>query len=141
MNIATLHRRWPVLLIIVLVLLAASGYLFKKYRDSQREVQQLKQDPQQVARTATKELVDKVGKLVVLPEGEDPTVATVTDAERLKDQPFFAKARKDDKVLIYTNAKKAFLYNPESNKVVEIAPINIGAATNTSPTPTATPKR
>lgn len=139
MNTTLFRRFGPIFLILVVILLGISGYLFKQYRDSQKQIQELKKDPQQAAKEATKELVDKVGKLVVLPEGEDPTIATVTDTEKLKDQPFFAKAKKDDKVLIYTNAKKAFLYNPESNRVVEIAPINIGSpapAPKTSPSPT-----
>jgi len=117
------------ILVIVLVAgaVAAAVYYFNQYRTSQKQLHALQQNPEQAARQSAQELVDKVGKLVVLPVGEDPTIATVTDPEKLKDQAFFANAKKDDKVLIYTNAKKAFLYNPTTNKVVEIAPINIGA--------------
>ncbi len=74
-----------------------------------------------------KKLVLEVGKLIELPIGEDPTVATVTDITKLKDQPFFAKAKNGDKVLIYTNARKAILYDPQAKKVIDIAPINIGS--------------
>lgn len=48
------------------------------------------------------------------------------DPEKLRDQPFFANAQRGDKVLIYANAKKAILYNPPSNKIIEVAPVNIG---------------
>ena len=67
----------------------------------------LKKNPQAASQKETTELVAKVSKLVVLPEGETPTIATVSDPEALKDQPFFAQAEKGDKVLIYTNSKKA----------------------------------
>ena len=67
--------------------------------------------------------IEAVGKLVVLPE-EVPTVATVTDLELLKDQVFFKNAKVGDKVLIYLQAQKAILYNPESNKIIELAPLN-----------------
>jgi len=72
-----------------------------------------------------KSLVKAVSRLMVLPEGETPTVATVTDLEQLRDQPFFAKAKVGDRVLIYTGARKVILYDPLANKIVEVANINI----------------
>lgn len=93
------------------------------------EYSTLKQDPDKVAQEEVAKLVAQVGKLIVLPERETPTLATVTDLDKLKDQPFFAKAKTGDKVLIYANAKKAILYNPELNKIVEVAPIDIGNPT------------
>jgi hypothetical protein len=53
-------------------------------------------------------------------------VATVSDASKLQSQQFFAKAQNGDKVLIFTNAKRAVLYRPSTNKVIEYAPVNIG---------------
>ena len=108
---------------------------------------QLKKNPQSAAQEEVKSIVAKVGRLIVLPEGETPTIATVTDTKLLKDQPFFAKAQVGDKVLIYTTAKKAILYNPTSNKIVEVAPLNIGATQGTpAPNPSqgttdTTPKK
>ena len=86
----------------------------------------LKNNPQKVLARENKEFVAAISELIMLPEGEEPTVATVTNTETLKDQPFFIKAQKGDKVLIYTNNKKAVLYRPEEHKIVEVAPLNIG---------------
>jgi hypothetical protein len=80
-------------------------------------------------------LVAEVGKLIVLPKDETPTVATVADPEALKDQPFFANAQKGDKVLIFTKAQRAILYNPATKKIVEVAPINISNNIPTTPSP------
>ncbi len=88
----------------------------------------LKQDPNKVAQEEINKLIAQVSKLIVLPEGEVPTIATVSDPEKLRDQAFFLKAKAGDKVLIYTTSKKAILYSPELNKIVEVAPINIGAS-------------
>ena len=71
---------------------------------------------------------------------EVPTVATVSDVSKLKNQAFFANAKNGDKVLIYQNAKKAILYRPSSNKIVEFGPINLGAAQTASPSAAVTPK-
>ncbi len=71
------------------------------------------------------DIVARVGELIVLPEGEEPTIATVTDPEKLRDQVFFANAKEGDVVLIYTGAQKAYLYDPKADKLVEVAPLTI----------------
>lgn len=70
---------------------------------------------------STKDIIESVGKLMVLPT-EEPTIATVSDPESLKGQPFFMNAKIGDKVLIYSTAGKAIIYRPSINKVIEIAP-------------------
>lgn len=71
-------------------------------------------------------VIEAVGRHIVLPEGEVPTVATVNDVEQLAGLPFFAQAEVGHKVLIYTGAKKAILYDPEIDKLIEVAPLNVG---------------
>ena len=117
-----------ILAVAVLASLGATYYFYS-------QLNQLKVNPQAAAQEEAAALVAKVGKLIVLPEGETPTVATVADPEALREQPFFANAKKGDKVLIYTNARKAILYDVESNKIVEVAPINIGPGAQTAPAP------
>jgi len=111
---------------ITVVALVLAGLMYA-------QLMKAKQNPQAQAQKEVRELVAKVSKLVVLPEGENPTIATVSDPEALKDQVFFTNAQKGDKVLIYTNAKKAVLYSVTTNKILDVAPLNIG--TSTVPTP------
>lgn len=131
-------------LVIVIVLAALpSVYFFRKYQKSQEQLEKMAVSPQE----EVKSLVEKVGKLMLLPEGEEPTLATVTDIERLSQQPFFARAENGDKVLIYNNAKKAFLYRPSIDKIIEVGPVNIsspsatttGEAQITTPAPLVSP--
>ncbi len=91
-----------------------------------RQFYNLKNNPQRIAEQEANAVVAEVAKLLVLPEGEIPTVATVADPEKLSGQVFFAKAKKGDKVLIYANARKAILYDPVAKKIVEVSPLNIG---------------
>lgn len=77
------------------------------------------------ARVEVQNVVAMVAAHIVLPEGEDPTVATVSSLEQLAGQPFFASAKVGHKVLIYTKAKKAILYDPVMDKIVEVAPLDI----------------
>ncbi|MEK7203660.1 MAG: hypothetical protein AAB627_01110 [Patescibacteria group bacterium] len=110
------------LYLLMAAVLVAAGFAVYFWNESVA----LKENPQKVAQDETRKLINSVSKLIILPEGETPTIATVTDPERLKDQPFFAKAQTGDKVLIYTNARKAILYSLIQHKIVEVAPINIG---------------
>ena len=133
-------KKKHIVIILAVLLVAAAGAAFYFYKKSLPV-----QSSGQASREEIKALGAKVGRLIVLPRGEDPTVATVVEPEKLIDQPFFANAQKGDKVLIYAGAKKAILYNPESNKIIEVAPVNIGdlpAATATvSPATTTAPKK
>lgn len=113
-----------VIALLVVGLVAAGGTLYLKYSNLQKENQRLT-DPQEAAKEQTKQLKQDVGKLLDLPN-EDPTIATVTDAAKLRNQAFFSKAENGDKVLIFTQAKKAVLYRPSTKKIIEVAPINIG---------------
>lgn len=117
---------------LVLVFAGATAYFYTQYSN-------LKQNPAAEAQEEVAKLVAQISKLMVLPEGEDPTVATVTDVEKLVDQPFFAKAENGFKVLIYTGAKKAILFDPSSGKIIEVAPINIGDNNKSTSRPTTTP--
>lgn len=106
--------------VLTVIILGAGGFLYFKFQNSQNpSVQSATED--------TKKIIEEAGKLIDLPS-ENPTVATVTDISKLKDQPFFQKAKNGDKVLIYTGARKAILYDPNINKVLEVAPINIGSS-------------
>ncbi len=112
--------------LIAIAALALVAYFYMQIRDLNSQLKAFKENPQILAQQETDALVAQVSKLVVLPSDETPTIATVTDPEALKDQPFFATAEKDDKVLIYAKAQKAILYSVKMNKILEIAPLNLG---------------
>jgi hypothetical protein len=128
-----MFRKQKILVIIALISVGLAGYFYY-------QLYTIKQNPQEVAEEEVAQLVEKVSKIIVLPEGETPTVATVSDPEALKDQLFFAQAQKGDKVLIYAGAKKAILYSVTLNKILEVAPLNIGDKTpQITPTPAPAP--
>lgn len=141
------HERGNVvlgLLIGAVLALIPSYYFYTKYQQAQK----LLKNPQQVATEQTKAVVEKVGKLIALPTDETPSLATVQDKTRLKDQPFFKNAVNGDKLLLYIKARKAILYRESSNKIIEVAPINItknpqqtGATATPAPTKAAAPTK
>lgn len=71
-----------------------------------------------------------VSKHIILPVGEDPTLATVTDKNNLKDEFLKKNAATGDKVLVYYKALKVFIYRPEVDKLVATGPLTIDASAN-----------
>lgn len=113
--------------LLVIAGLSLNSYrLAKQNRVLGAQYEALKKDPQMFAKEEIKQLTDQLSKLVVLPTDEDPVVATVTDKEKLKDQPVFAKAENGDKIVIYAKAQKAYIYRPSKNVLVDVVPVNIG---------------
>ncbi|MBP6883886.1 MAG: hypothetical protein KBC06_01490 [Candidatus Pacebacteria bacterium] len=112
-------RHLPFVAVFLLVTVVVIGGYFYKNNISYN-------NPEAVNRTEIQMLTEEVGQLIVLPTNETPTIATVSDPSALKNQAFFADAKKGDKVLIYTNAKKAILYDPIIKKIVNMAPVNTG---------------
>ena len=120
--------------LIGIILVSLVGFGVVRFLALQKEVQKLKTSPQaaqEAAKEDVKKLIETIGKLIAVPKDETPTVATVTDTEKLKSSPFFINAQKGDRVLIYTTAKKAILYRPAENKIIEVGPISIGTPSGT----------
>jgi hypothetical protein len=117
------HTRIIALLLLLLVISIGMGVYF---------YQKATVDPQKSAQQELNDIVAAVGRLMILPADETPTLATVSDPEKLKDQPFFANAKRGDKVLVYPISRKAILYSPSLNKIIEVAPVNPGGGDTTN---------
>lgn len=82
----------------------------------------------------SKSIVKTVGNVVFLPEGEDPQVATVLQADELKkDNLFFAKAKNGDAMLLYKNAGIIILFDMQRKKL-----LNMGSIATSSQSATET---
>lgn len=111
-----------VLVIFILGSLGASFYFYQKYKKAVS-------NPAAVSLEEAREITEKIGKFIELPE-ESPTLATVSNKEKLQNQPFFSKAENGDKVLIYSQVGKAILYRPSTNKIIEVTSLTGGGNTS-----------
>ncbi len=117
----------PKVFLIILAIAASVGgtiYVARK-KPQLLGIQGQSVDQSQEMKEETEKLVKEVGEIIALPEGEIPTLATVTDIEAVKDQTFFTQAQNGDKVLIYSIAKKAYLYRPSEKKIIEVGVVNL----------------
>lgn len=118
-----LKRNWWKILLLIIVL-AGLGLFTKEYLNTKDQLEQLK-NPKTAGQTEQQILNSEINKLAELPQNETPTLATVSDVSKLQSQAFFKNAQNGDKVLIYAQAKRAVLYRPSTNKVIEITSVNL----------------
>jgi len=108
----------------VLIIVLASAYGAYRVIVTSPETFGLIKGPS-IIKKEEKALVNEISKTLTLPSDEDPTVATVTEPEKLNDQSFFRDAQKDDRVIIYQKSKKVILYRPSEKRVIEVGVVNI----------------
>lgn len=119
------RRSWIKKVLIIVATLVflgsvgAAGFFFWQYNS-------LKANPETVSQEKTQRLTEKVSKLYALPD-EEPTIAEITDKEKLKDQAFFKNAENGDSLFIFPKAKLAILYREETNKLINVGPIAISS--------------
>ncbi len=113
---------WQHLPLILVFLLVVVGSLTEYFYENDV----VYENPNLVAESQVSVYTEKIGRLVFLPKDEIPSVATVSEPELLNNQIFFAEAQKGYIVLIYSNAKKAILYDPVTDKIIAMASVNIG---------------
>jgi predicted negative regulator of RcsB-dependent stress response len=129
----------PVIIWFIIGLILGAGALFAWDKYMSKTPAQL---ATQVQQAQVQDIVAKVSKLIMLPTGEQPVVATINDAASLiKDQVFYKGAENGDVVLVYQKAAKAVIYSPSRNIIVNVGPIFLqdqNAASTTTPTTAAT---
>ena len=95
----------------------------------------LKKDPNISAQNTKQRIVDNVSKLYDVPQ-EEPTLAKVTEAEKIKkQQEFFKNAQNGDYILVWPNAKLGLLYRESTNKVINVGPVQSQSDEQTGTTP------
>ena len=108
-----LQKLSPVLIVLTIIGVGASGYFFYQYQRINEELGSIKNKPEE-----GRVLIDEISRLISLPTGEDPAIATVDG----------------NKILYFTKAKKAIIYDPVSRKIVDVATFNINSTATTSAT-------
>lgn len=125
---------WPFLKVMLLLLplviaLGVATFFYVQWQEAREQVEQIKSENQIEDANIDKEVeraVNALSESVLLPTGETPTISTITNKEELlENREFFESAENGDQVLVYHQAKKAFLYRPSTNKLINLAPINI----------------
>lgn len=74
-----------------------------------------------VDKAQVQEFLDKLQSIALVPLDEAPTLATIVDTSKLREEVFFKNAEIDDKLFVYQQAQLAILYRPSVEKIVNMA--------------------
>jgi hypothetical protein len=79
-------------------------------------------------------LLTRVESHILLPSGKNFEVYTVTDLTPLAGNAFFERAEVGDKVIIWADVRKAILYSPIKDKIIEVSHVDLVSSTSTPST-------
>lgn len=131
------------LFLLIVVILGALGYFGYSWWNLKKELQKIQtpEGTQELQKKQTEEIIEKLKAHTVLPEDEQPIIVTVIDATALKKQSnFYEMAKNGDLVIIYFKAKKAYLYDPIADRILNIGPViteGESSQSQTQPSPTS----
>jgi hypothetical protein len=118
---------FPILLIALVVLAVV---LDTQRRKAQTELKNLTVRLEQLQgnnaanQEKAKSVVERVKKLMDIDTSVEPTVATIVDVEKLRQQnPFYDKAENGDFLIV--TPTRAILYREEDNIILDVVPVQI----------------
>ncbi len=125
-------------IVIIIVVLATAGVIgIKNFWFTDTDKKNIAQDQLQKPNLeGVRELIEKVSKHISVNTVEEPTVATIQDADFLRAQnpSFYKEAQNDDRVLVWSD--KAVLYSTAKDQLLYVLPTlsegTIKASTATS---------
>ncbi len=117
-----------ILIIVVVVALAGAGFLYFQYQNTAAELKKVKSQVSSQAgipgkQDEAKKFVTEIGKIAKLPD-ETPSIATITDASKLKEEPFLKDAKNGDVLLVFSKSGKVILYDPVNKKIVNMTTLS-----------------
>ena len=121
--------------LLLLIGLVAVGWLF--YQAEQRrsaaeeelqrtasQLEELRQSTQNSGQQVAAEVLNKLRNHMDIPAEPQPTVATITDVDRLREtNEFYNKAENGDHLVI--TETRAILYDPDRDLVLDVVPVRI----------------
>ncbi|MDP3880703.1 MAG: hypothetical protein Q8Q32_00785 [bacterium] len=114
-----------VVTIIVLVIVVLLGFWF--FNQQQTPVVEVGSgEDAQLTEEQIANVIAAVRRHIVLPEDEEPLVATIINVDELiAEQPFYQGASNGDILIIYGSVAKALIYDPRADRLVNVGPVEV----------------
>ena len=134
-------KRWSVMKIAsysaLVLLVIGVTFVYKRYVSAQDELVRLESIIGTLQGTPgpktedEKKILEKVSRLIMIPQNESPTIFTVLNADALaKEQSFFLGTVNGDILIVFRQSQKAIIYSPTRKMIVNAGPIISSLQTN-----------
>lgn len=129
--------------IVIGLIILITGILIRAEWQRRSALARLEQARQQVTQDTgssavakdeqiAREILTRVRRLIDVPQNPEPAVASIADVERLRQQSDFYDKAKNGDYLVITD-KRAILYSPERDIVLDVAPVQLTAPSPSPP--------
>jgi hypothetical protein len=127
-------KRFLLIIVLVVILIAGGvGYYLWSRDTFERGSTTTVTNSGELTEDDVAGIIEAVSKHIILPEGEAPVAAKITNVdELLKTQQFYRGAINGDILLIYQVASKAILYSPSREMLVNVGPVILDEAATAS---------
>lgn len=116
-----IKKKVGLIILVVLVLAAVALGILRR--------QSVNWNDDKLTAAEQKILITKIGNLIALPDEAQPVFALVTDAEKLRtEQAFYANVQNGDILLVLPTTRKAIIYSPSADKLVNVGPFVVNQA-------------
>lgn len=104
----------------------------KRLQETTIQLEEIKKAAPGGNQELAKQVLEKVRKHMTIAESPAPTVATIIDVEKLRAvSEFYASAKNGDHLII--TEKRAILYDPEKDIILDVVPIRLNRTESPSP--------
>lgn len=145
--------------LLLLIAIIGLGYMFYRAEQARRnaeteleqtasQLEELRNSTQDSGAQVAQEVLSKVRNHMEVPNNPEPTVATITNIEQLRQSNDFYQAAENGDHLIITE-QRAILYDADRDIILDVVPVRINQnpspaadnapATTTSPAATTSP--
>lgn len=132
-----------ILIILIIGAIALFAWAEQQRRAAQKELQQtiteleeLRKASEESGAEVAARVLEKLSKHMTIPADPSPTVATIIDIDKLRESnEFYAVAKNGDHLII--TEKRAILYDPDRDVVLDVVPVSINRTSTSSPTPSS----
>jgi hypothetical protein len=106
----------------------------QQLEQTSNELQEVRNNSEQAGAALAQEILTKLRQHIDVVTEPAPTVATITDVEKLRDSNEFYKSAKNGDHLIITE-KRAILYDSERDVILDVVPVRITPNQGSQATP------